>query len=100
MLENLGQLQVLTAFSQDQRNKVYVQEVLSSENFGHEKIARHLIDNNGAIYIAGGPKMARAVNDVIIEALCQFATCSDEKRARKTLSKIQTLGLYNVEAWS
>ena len=100
MLENLGQLQVLTAFSQDQRNKVYVQEVLSSENFGHEKIVRHLIDNNGAIYIAGGPKMARAVNDVIIEALCQFATCSDEKRARKTLSKIQTLGLYNVEAWS
>lgn len=100
ILEHSGLLQILTAFSQDQWHKVYVQQVLESEKFGREKIVRHLIDNEGAIYIAGGPKMARAVNDVVLEALCQFANCSDEKNARKTLSKLQYLGLYSVEAWS
>ena len=99
-LQSSGALQILTAFSQDQRNKVYVQQVLESDEFGHEKIVQHLIDKKGAIYIAGGPKMARAVNDVIVEALCHFASCRDEKGARKILSKIQSLGLYSVEAWS
>jgi sulfite reductase alpha subunit-like flavoprotein len=100
MLERSGMLQLLTAFSQDQRNKVYVQHVLESEKFGHNNIVKHLIDDEGAIYIAGGPKMARAVNDVIVEALCRVGSCSDEKAARKTLSKIQNMGLYSVEAWS
>ncbi len=98
-LEESGQLQVLTAFSQDQRHKVYVQQVLESEKAGYLKIVQHLIDNKGAIYIAGNPKMARAVNDVIVEALCKFYNYG-EKDARKTLSRIQGLGLYSVEAWS
>jgi sulfite reductase alpha subunit-like flavoprotein len=99
-LELSGHLQILTACSQDQRHKVYVQQVLESEMFGHEKIVKHLVEKKGAVYIAGGPKMARAVNDVVLEALCRFANYSDEKDARKTLSKMQNLGLYRVEAWS
>jgi sulfite reductase alpha subunit-like flavoprotein len=99
-LQSLGHLHILAAYSQDQQNKIYVQQVLESEKFGHEAIVRHIVDNSGAIYIAGGPKMARAVNDVIVEALCRCAVCSNEKEARKLLSKNQNLGLYSVEAWS
>ena len=98
-LEDSGQLHLLTAFSQDQQHKVYVQQVLESEKVGYLKIVQHLIDSKGAIYMAGNPKMARAVNDVIVEALCKFYNYG-EKDARKTLSRMQSLGLYSVEAWS
>jgi sulfite reductase alpha subunit-like flavoprotein len=93
-----GRMMLLTAFSQDQWHKVYVQQVLASE-FGREQIARHILECGGAIYIAGGPKMARAVIDVVVESLSSHLKC-EEKEARKILTKLQNLGLYSVEAWS
>lgn len=91
-------MMLLTAFSQDQWHKIYVQQVLVSD-FGGEHIVRHILDFGGAIYIAGGPKMARAVVDVIVESLCDHFKC-EEKDARKILTKMQFRGLFSVEAWS
>jgi sulfite reductase alpha subunit-like flavoprotein len=93
-----GHMMLFTAFSQDQWHKVYVQQVLASE-FGRENIARLIMEYGGAVYIAGGPKMARSVIDVIVESLSQHLQC-EERESRKLLTKIQNQGLFSVEAWS
>jgi sulfite reductase alpha subunit-like flavoprotein len=49
--------------------------------------------------VAGGPKMARAVKDVILEAL-SAALKSGEKDANQFLLRLFQAGRYSVEAWS
>jgi sulfite reductase alpha subunit-like flavoprotein len=93
-----GRMTLLTAFSQDQWHKVYVQQVLANE-LGRDQIVKHIFDCKGAIYIAGGPKMVRAAIDVIIESISDHLKC-EAKEARRILTNLQTLGMYSVEAWS
>jgi sulfite reductase alpha subunit-like flavoprotein len=94
-----GRLCVLTAFSQDQWHKIYVQQVLRRANEDSRLLVRHAVERGGAIYIAGGPKMARAVKDEIVEALAREVD-GDAKHAKQLLTKLQRLGHYSVEAWS
>lgn len=97
-LENQGQLRLLTAFSRDQFQKIYVQKVLRDADNG-TLIAKHLLELNGALYIAGGPKMARAVKEEIVEALsAELPGC--EKDAKAFLNKLQRMGKFSIEAWS
>jgi sulfite reductase alpha subunit-like flavoprotein len=98
-LSGSGRLCVLTAFSQDQWHKVYVQQVLRRANDESRLLVRHAVERGGAIYIAGGPKMARAVKDEIVEALAREFE-ADEKQAKQLLTKLQRLGHYSLEAWS
>jgi sulfite reductase alpha subunit-like flavoprotein len=98
-LSEQGRLHLLTAFSRDQWHKIYVQQVLRKANEATRLLARHLIDRGGAIYIAGGPKMARAIKDEILEALARELG-GDEKQARLFLARLQRVGLYSVEAWT
>ncbi len=49
-----GSLRLLSAFSQEQAYKVYVQTILRSEG---DFLVKHLLENGGALYIAGGAKM-------------------------------------------
>jgi len=102
-----GRLCLRTAFSRDQWHKIYVQKVLelidSGEgddgDVGRRFIARHVLERNGAVYIAGGPKMARAVKDVIVASLAREMG-GNEKAAKQALTKLRRLGLFSVEAWS
>lgn len=98
-LQQAGRLALLVAFSRDQWHKVYVQQVLSSADYGVKQLCRHILDRKGAIYIAGGPKMARAVKEVIVEALGS-AMEGGEKEALQLLSKLQRAGRFSVEAWN
>ena len=102
-------IRLLTAFSQDQNHKLYVQKVLREADDG-TLIAKHILESPcGAIYIAGNPKMARAVKQEIIEALTDVLVATPgtalataaaaEKHANKILNKMQRMGRFSIEAW-
>jgi sulfite reductase alpha subunit-like flavoprotein len=97
-MEKSGRLGLLTAFSRDQWHKIYVQQKLQKANEDDAFLARHILEKSGAIYVAGGPKMARAVKEEIIESLGRIVD-GGEVQAVKLLGKLQRLGRYSVEAW-
>lgn len=97
-MKGKGGLLLLSAFSQDQNHKLYVQKVLREADEG-TLIARHILENNGCIYIAGGAKMARAAKDEIVECLGKILP-TGEKGAKVLLQKLQRAGRFSVEAWS
>jgi len=97
-LTNNNRLQLIPAFSRDQKHKLYVQRALR-EASGGELIVRHILERHGAVYIAGGSKMARAVKDEIVEALTNTLD-GGEKDAKRLLNKMKRKGLFSIEAWS
>lgn len=98
ILHTDGQLKILTAFSQEQWFKVYVQQVIQQAEKEDQLLSRHLLERGGALYIAGGPSMARTVREVVVETLTD-ALGGDEKQAQIILAKLQRQGLFSVEAW-
>jgi sulfite reductase alpha subunit-like flavoprotein len=94
---NPKHLRVLTAFSRDQVQRIYVQKVLREAD-GANLICNHILNHNGAVYIAGGPQMARGVKEEIIAALGKVL--GNEKQAHLLLAKLQRSGRFNIEAWS
>ena len=94
---NPNTLRVLTAFSQDQRNKIYVQKVVREAD-GTELLANHLLVHKGALYIAGGTKMAKAVKEEVVEAL-EARLEGGRAEAIKFLAILRKRGLFCVEAW-
>ena len=91
-------LQLIPAFSRDQQHKLYVQRALREAN-GGGLIVNHILKRQGAVYIAGGSKMARAVKDEIVEALAATLD-GGEKDAKRLLNKLKRKGLFSIEAWS
>lgn len=94
-----GRLGLRTAFSQDQRYKIYVQQALRQANKETSVVTKHVLERTGAIYIAGGPRMARAVKDEIVEMLAGVLN-GDEKQAKSLLTGLQRMGRFSIEAWS
>ncbi|GKY96937.1 hypothetical protein MPSEU_000652700 [Mayamaea pseudoterrestris] len=93
-----GRLTLSTAFSRDQVQKVYVQQLLKNADDETSIVVNHLLARNGAVYIAGSPRMARAVKDVIVISLAQ--ALGSEQRAKQLLSNLQRAGYFSIEAWS
>jgi sulfite reductase alpha subunit-like flavoprotein len=94
-LEAARRFRVWTAFSRDQWHKIYVQQVMGQHK---DVIVKHILQDQGAIYIAGGAKMARAVKDELLEILGE--AMGDDKTAQLLVKQFQRRGLYAVEAWS
>ena len=92
------QLRLIPAFSRDQKEKLYVQRALREIDRG-SFITRHILERQGAVYIAGGSKMARAVKDEIVTALGS-ALDGGESDAKKLLNRLKRKGLFSIEAWS
>lgn len=93
-----NRLRLIPAFSRDQKHKLYVQRALREADGGSGAlIIQHMIENNGAVYIAGGSKMARAVKDEIVEALESIV---DKTTAKKLLNRLKRTGQFSIEAWS
>lgn len=92
------QLRLIPAFSRDQQHKWYVQQALREADAG-ELIRRHILEQRGALYVAGGSKMARAVKDEIVEALAA-SLAGGAIDAKRMLNKLKRSGLFSVEAWS
>ena len=97
-LTSSKRLHFIPAFSRDQKHKLYVQRALREAN-GGELIVQHILERNGAVYVAGGSKMARAVKDEIVEALAARLD-GEEKDAKRLLNKLKRKGLFSIEAWS
>jgi len=93
-----GLMRLLTAFSQDQERKIYVQQVVRDAEDG-TLLARHLLEHGGALYVAGGVKMARAVREEILEILGN-TLAGGQTEAKMILKTLQKSGLFSVEAWS
>eukprot|EP00542_Grammatophora_oceanica_P013715 CAMPEP_0194055134 /NCGR_PEP_ID=MMETSP0009_2-20130614/55706_1 /TAXON_ID=210454 /ORGANISM="Grammatophora oceanica, Strain CCMP 410" /LENGTH=110 /DNA_ID=CAMNT_0038703935 /DNA_START=1 /DNA_END=330 /DNA_ORIENTATION=+ len=94
---NGGHLRLMTAFSQDQVRKIYVQQVMIAADDGNF-LVQHLLYNGGAVYVAGGAKMARCVKDEIVEVLGKVLE-GGEKKAKLFLKQLQRKGKFSVEAW-
>ncbi|CAB9499948.1 NADPH-dependent diflavin oxidoreductase 1 [Seminavis robusta] len=88
---------VIPAFSREQARKVYVQQLIKQNG---EAIVRHIMENDGAIYIAGGPSMARYSKEELIDATARVLLDGDEKKANLLFKKMQARGRFRVEAWS
>lgn len=97
-LVSSNRLRTILAFSRDQPHKFYVQRALREAD-GGDFIVQHLIHRKGAVYIAGGSKMARAVKDEILESLSS-AFSGGERDAKKFMNKLKRRGLLSIEAWS
>ena len=80
------------------KHKLYVQRALREAN-GGELIVRHILERHGAVYFAGGSKMARAANDKLVEALTNRLD-GGEKDAKRLLNKMKRKGLFSIEAWA
>jgi sulfite reductase alpha subunit-like flavoprotein len=93
-----SRLRLTPAFSRDQEHKLYVQRALR-EMDGGAFIVQHILERGGAVYIAGGSKMVRAVKDQIVQALGSVLEGGDSD-AKKHLNRLKRKGLFSIEAWS
>lgn len=96
-LTQKGFLDLHTAFSRDQEDKIYVQHRIREQG---EKVWQTLNENNGYFYIAGN---AKSMPDDVKEALCDVIIKHGHKTEEQALTYIQTLERtrrFQVEAWS
>lgn len=93
--------QVLTAFSRDQKEKIYVQDVVKREG-------KRLVDaicNRGVVYVCGSSgNMPRAVREAFLRAIVEFGgerlgVSVDWDHAEKMLEGMEKGGFYVQETW-
>lgn len=101
-LSKLIPLQVLTAFSRDQPQKVYVQDTVR-QNF--QLFFRLLHDMQGSVYICGSSgRMPQAVREALIEAFANGGVPVSGKpysraQAEEYLIGMEKSGRYKQETW-
>jgi len=101
-LSKLIPLQVLTAFSRDQQQKVYVQDTIR-QNF--QLFFRLLHDMQGSVYICGSSgRMPQAVREALIEAFANGGTPEsgqsyNRSQAEEYLIGMEKIGRYKQETW-
>ncbi|CAF9909728.1 MAG: NAPDH-dependent diflavin reductase [Heterodermia speciosa] len=89
-------LQTFTAFSRDQKHKVYVQDVIREHS---ELVSRLLHELEGVVYVCGSSgKMPKAVRTALTEA---FTRCGKMHQgdAEAYLQKMEKEGRYKQETW-
>lgn len=93
--ERLG-LEVFTAFSRDQKQKVYVQDLVREQSC---LVYRLLHKKQGIVYICGASgKMPQAVREALIEVFQKEGTV-DRASAEKYLMSMEKEGRYKQETW-
>ena len=91
-----GESRIITAFSRDQAQKVYVQHRLAEE--GAQVWA--LLQKGGYVYVCGDAKnMARDVNQTFINCAIEFGGMTDAK-AHEYVKGLRTTGRYQEDVWS
>ena len=89
-------LTVLPAFSRDQKNKVYVQDVIKRHAMS---VYRQLCEGGGLVYVCGSSgKMPKAVRAALVDV---FRECGglDEGDAEGVLAGMEKDGRYKQETW-
>ena len=88
-------VEVVTAFSRDQEDKVYVQHRLGERR---QLLLELLLDQRGSFYVAGSSKaMPAAVREEVVAAL---ATRLGEEGAEAWVEAMEREGRYQTETWS
>jgi sulfite reductase alpha subunit-like flavoprotein len=89
-------LQVFTAFSRDQRQKIYVQDLIRQQS---ALVYNAIANENGIIYICGSSgKMPQAVREALIEGFQGHGKLSRED-AEAYLVALEKNGRYRQETW-
>ncbi|KAF2248356.1 NADPH dependent diflavin oxidoreductase-like protein 1 [Trematosphaeria pertusa] len=89
-------LDVLAAFSRDQRQKVYVQDLVRQQSVS---VYDALAKRGGIVYICGSSgKMPQAVREALIEAFQTHGSLSRED-AEAYLVDMEKTGRYKQETW-
>ncbi|MCJ1389062.1 NAPDH-dependent diflavin reductase [Xylographa bjoerkii] len=89
-------LQVFTAFSRDQREKRYVQDLVKEQG----KLVYELLhETNGVVYVCGSSgKMPLAVRESLIEVFQQNGSM-ERDHAEVYLTRMEKEGRYKQETW-
>lgn len=88
-------LQVFTAFSRDQRQKIYIQDVIRKEG----KLIVDLIKQDALIYVCGSSgSMPKAVRTAIIEAIVTERNATWDE-AEELIQRREKMGGYIQETW-
>ncbi|KAI5310424.1 NAPDH-dependent diflavin reductase, partial [Ascosphaera atra] len=90
---------VVTAFSRDQRQKIYVQDRIR-ENA--ETVGRLILEQMGTVYVCGSSgKMPQAVREALLDCLEKHEgeDALDRKAAEEYLERMEREGRYRQETW-
>lgn len=95
-LEQEMPLQVFTAFSRDQKPKIYVQDLIKE----HAKLVVKLLhEEDGIVYVCGSSgKMPQAVREALVTAF-QSAGGMDIEAAEAYLARMEKESRYKQETW-
>lgn len=89
-------LEVFAAFSRDQRQKVYVQDLVRQQS---EKVYDAVVNKSGIIFICGSSgKMPQAVREALIEGFQEHGKLSRDD-AEAHLVSLEKSGRYRQETW-
>lgn len=89
------------AFSRDQLNKIYVQDLIKVKL---DDFIEMIVDLKVHILVCGNGKnsMSKNVKDTFIEIISSYYKSSvdnNKKLAENLIKKMQNLGLYQEEIW-
>ncbi|KAG2209699.1 hypothetical protein INT47_001845 [Mucor saturninus] len=91
-----GDSRIITAFSRDQAQKVYVQHRLQEQG----QQVWELLQKGGYIFVCGDAKnMARDVNQTFINCAMEFGGMTDAK-AHEYVKGLRTTSRYQEDIWS
>jgi len=95
--EKLENLELITAFSRDQEDKIYVQHRMR-ETQNSSLIRSLILEKNAWVYVAGSSKnMPGQVRKAIVSALSDSL---GEDAAEEYVEKMENVGRYQTETWS
>ncbi|KAL5584345.1 hypothetical protein FOVSG1_013734 [Fusarium oxysporum f. sp. vasinfectum] len=83
-----------TAFSREQQNKVYVQDIILQQS----RDIASLIQNGGHVYVCGGVGMGRGVTERLCKVLASETSVS-LAGAQQVLSDMRHSHRYQEDAW-
>ena len=96
ILQGRMPLRIFTAFSRDQRQKIYVQDLIKENS---KLVYDALHTRNGIIYVCGSSgKMPTAVREALIEVFEKVAIVSRQD-AETYLTRLEREGRYKQETW-
>ena len=89
-------LQIFTAFSRDQKHRVYVQDIIKEQS---ELVFRMLHEHGGIVYVCGSSgKMPKAVRMALTEAFTRSGQMH-QGDAEAYLQSMEQEGRYKQETW-
>lgn len=91
-----GQLEIITAFSRDQKEKIYVQHRLKE----HAKEVNKLIQEKAYFYVCGdAANMAREVSTVLCQLIADERGVPKEK-GDEIVKSMRAANQYQEDVWS